>query len=249
MVTVRPSALVVVASNDGARRARFAAVISARGYEPLEAADSGHALALATRYLPDVVVADSVLAITDGSAPLVDLLAHAADTHDTPAVIIAPEAEHDLGERLEKVLAQRTNAAQGSLTLRRALADIRASAAAAADPHRIANAAGNAMISVLVADDNARYVEANDAVCALTGYSRSDLLGMSIWDLTPDYTMDEGRRMWARFRQVKRSDGTYRLRRHSGEIVTIRFAAEADMLPGLHVSAMAPLRLLSIIKN
>jgi PAS domain S-box-containing protein len=39
--------------------------------------------------------------------------------------------------------------------------------------------------AIFIADDDRRYVDANAAACALSGYSRSELIGKSINDLTP----------------------------------------------------------------
>jgi len=146
---------------------------------------------------------------------------------------------------------------ESMLPLRRALADVRDAAKRSADStiareeraRQMATSAGETMISILIADDEARYVEVSPAVCALTGYSHDELLRMTIWDLTGEERTPQGKRLWRRFLKDGRYEGPYRIQRKSGEIVTIRCSAEAHVAPGLHVSALAPPRLLSAIKK
>jgi PAS domain S-box-containing protein len=102
---------------------------------------------------------------------------------------------------------------------------------------------------LLIADDDARDVEANAAICALSGYSRDELLEMSVVDLTLENRTKQDRRMWERFRRDGRFEGSYRIRRRTGEAVTIRCAASANVAPGLHVSTLAPVRLLDAIRS
>jgi len=140
--------------------------------------------------------------------------------------------------------------------LRRVLADIRANASEAADAatlsdraRQIASGTDESIISVLVADDNARYVEANAAVCALSGYTREQLLEMSIWDLSADEVIARGQRAWKRFLRDGRFEGNYRIKRSTGEHVTIQCSSAANVVPGLHVSTMASARLLHVLRG
>jgi hypothetical protein len=55
--------------------------------------------------------------------------------------------------------------------------------------------------------------------------------------------------LWERFIRDGRFEGSYRIRRRTGETVTIRCAASANVSPGLHVSALAPARLLEVIRS
>ena len=137
------------------------------------------------------------------------------------------------------------------------MADIRSAAQDGCDDaatlsdraRHIATGTDEAMISVLVANDDARYVEANSAICALTGYSRDELLAMSIWDLSAEELVDRGRRAWKRFLREGRFEGSYRIRRSTGEHVTTRCSSAANVVPGLHVSTMAPPRLLQVLRT
>jgi PAS domain S-box-containing protein len=265
------SALVLVASNDDVRRAEIVRGVEQNGHRVVEAVDGLNAVTAATRYIPDLVIADAVLPRLDGVQVaaslrenpdttdvviiLVGTIAAAADVADPGWVVV--ESTKDVAPMTATLLSRRTAASDAIVTLRRALADVRASANGPAGngattlvrARQIANSVEELMISVLVADDDARYVEANAAACALSGYSRAELLAMTIWDLTPEQRVPRDRRLWDRFKRDGRFEGSYRIRRRTGEIVTIRCAASANVSPGLHVSALAPARLLEVIRS
>jgi PAS domain S-box-containing protein len=131
----------------------------------------------------------------------------------------------------------------------RACADDDSAAASRMRARQMANGVEESMISVLIADDDAPYAEANAAICALTGYSRAELLAMTIGDLTPEHRVGHDRRLWERFKRAGRSEGSYRIRRRSGESATIRCASSANVAPGLHVATLAPPRLLEVIRS
>jgi len=92
--------------------------------------------------------------------------------------------------------------------------------------------------AILVANDRGRYIDANARAAALTGYSREELLKLSVWDLTPPLRQGLGRRLWREFLQRGRMSGEYRLRRKSGRIVKTHYFASANVLRGIHVSAL-----------
>jgi PAS domain S-box-containing protein len=265
------SALVLVAAHDDARRERMVDLVERAGNRVLEAIDGVHAVAIATRYVPDLLIADTVLPKLDGLR-LLARLRHDPDIRDVPAMLVAgsgrTEAElddptaavlasiDDIPRHMLQVLGRRTPASDATVTLRRALADVRANVGDAGSDHdgatrayQMAHGVEEAMISVLIADDDARCVEANAAICALSGYSRRALLKMSVWDLIPENRTQHDRRLWERFKRDGRFEGSSRIRRRTGETVTIRCAASANVVPGLHVSTLAPARLLDAIRS
>jgi len=75
---------------------------------------------------------------------------------------------------------------------------------------------------VFVADSHGRYVDANDAACRMTGYSREQLLGMSIPQLAAD---PEDPRAFATLRESGRFSGELRLRRRDGSSVPVALDA------------------------
>jgi PAS domain S-box-containing protein len=94
-------------------------------------------------------------------------------------------------------------------------------------------------VAVLVADNRARYVEANEGAVLLTGYTRRELLNMSVWDLTVEADAAIGKVMWQTFLDAGELAGGYQVRRKDGRVVHTTFFAAAHVLPGLHVSALA----------
>src|SRR5690349_18025692 len=67
-------------------------------------------------------------------------------------------------------------------------------------------------IAVLIANNRARYVDANRQASRLTGYSHSELTRMALWDLTPKPQRTLGLRLWRSFLQRGRMTGRYMLR-------------------------------------
>jgi PAS domain-containing protein len=53
-----------------------------------------------------------------------------------------------------------------------------------------------APVAILIANDRARYVGVNGAATMRTGYTRSELLRMSVWDLTPQPDRSTGMTAW-----------------------------------------------------
>ena len=94
-------------------------------------------------------------------------------------------------------------------------------------------------ITLMLADDGARYVAAGGEVRELTGYDTQELLSLSVWDLTPLPDARSGEGLWSSFLASGAQEGRYRLRRRDGEPVEAQYCAIANIVPGLHVSAVA----------
>jgi PAS domain S-box-containing protein len=97
-------------------------------------------------------------------------------------------------------------------------------------------------VAILVANNRARYVDVNRHAVALTGYTREELLRMRLADLTPNPNQAVGRRLWRAFLRRGRMAGKYTLRRKDGSTITTTYLAMANVLPGVHVSALVPHR-------
>lgn len=96
--------------------------------------------------------------------------------------------------------------------------------------------------AVLVADDQRRLVDGNDAACELLGVSYEQLLTMRIDDIAADELRPEIDRLWTQFLAARRLDGIFALRTATGEIRVVNYAALADFpLPGIHLSRLRPL--------
>jgi len=96
----------------------------------------------------------------------------------------------------------------------------------------------NALDAILLADDEGHYVDANPAACALTGYSRAELLRLAAWDLAPTPVADAARRLWMDFVASGRQEGEYRLLRKDGSERDVEYRAVARITPGLHLSIL-----------
>ncbi len=88
----------------------------------------------------------------------------------------------------------------------------------------------------LVADDRGSYVDCNDIACSLLGYTRDEILGKSVWDLTPDGNQVEGLLLWQEFISRGSDAGVYWLNRKDGTLVEVAYHALANVEPGRHVS-------------
>ena len=96
-------------------------------------------------------------------------------------------------------------------------------------------------VSALAADNTGRYVAVNAPATALTGYSRAEILQMSVKDLTPAMRQDHTGELWRHFIQAGAQAGDYVLERRDGVPVNVHYAAYASVAPGVHVSILTPM--------
>jgi PAS domain S-box-containing protein len=95
-------------------------------------------------------------------------------------------------------------------------------------------------VAILIANNHARYVDVNRAAMKLTGFTRRELLHMGLSDLTPAPRRTVGTKLWRDFLTRGRMTGRYDLRRKNGSTVRVQYLAVANILPGVHVSALSP---------
>ena len=96
----------------------------------------------------------------------------------------------------------------------------------------------NAQDSILIINAEGRCVDANPAACALSGYSRVELIGRHVDDLTPHDDRDIVAAQWKDLIEKGKLAGEIRIRRKDGTSVDVEFRAVANMLPGLHLSVL-----------
>jgi PAS domain S-box-containing protein len=101
-------------------------------------------------------------------------------------------------------------------------------------------------VSALAADNTGRYVAANTLASIFTGFSREELLKMSVKDLVPAMRHDTGDR-WNRFIQCGSHAADYVLMRKDGTPLEVHYSAYASVAPGVHVSLLTPVELPSSI--
>jgi len=93
----------------------------------------------------------------------------------------------------------------------------------------------------LIADDRGRYVDCNEEACELLGYSREELLKLSVWDLTPEGNEVDGLVLWQDFIEAGVQAGIYWLVRKDGSLVEVEYRAVANATPRGHLSRLTPI--------
>ncbi|GAC1453011.1 MAG: hypothetical protein PVSMB1_01110 [Gemmatimonadaceae bacterium] len=98
--------------------------------------------------------------------------------------------------------------------------------------------AADAPVAVFLADNQGRYVWANASAAELLGYSRAEVLRLSVWDVTPVEAEADLDLLWRSFLRSSYQYGTYPVRRKSGRKRWVYYFAEPRLLPGVHVSVL-----------
>jgi PAS domain S-box-containing protein len=91
-------------------------------------------------------------------------------------------------------------------------------------------------VGVLVANDDAVYVEANRAACNLFGRTREELVGLHLSQVVDDVRRDEVDLQWRAFIRDGSQNGVFMIRLPDGSPRELRFHARANVAPGLHAS-------------
>lgn len=94
----------------------------------------------------------------------------------------------------------------------------------------------HALDAILLADDEMHWVEANPAACTLLGYSREELLRLTVLDLTLEQDRDFTQEIWRAFISDGQQKGDYTLLRRDGTTVAVEYRAVANIVPGLHLA-------------
>jgi PAS domain S-box-containing protein len=94
----------------------------------------------------------------------------------------------------------------------------------------IGEAVDNGPLAIFVADENGRYVAVSSFACDLLGYTRSELLELTVHDIAP------GEPVAASFEELDRNgllSGTSVLRHKDGSDVTIEWHASRTTVAGM----------------
>ena len=97
---------------------------------------------------------------------------------------------------------------------------------------------GTDQIAIVIADDDARYVDANPAACLLFGLPREELLSRRVFDFSPPEAHDAVSTAWKEFRRTGTQKGQFRLLRPDGTVRLLEFSAVANISPGYHASVL-----------
>jgi PAS domain S-box-containing protein len=93
----------------------------------------------------------------------------------------------------------------------------------------------NAPAAMWLVDDERRYREVNDAACEMLGVAREKLLGTQVDEYADDQDRRAIPRLWDEFVRARSSHGELHFRSAEGDVITTRFVAQADVVPGLHL--------------
>ncbi|HEY4427783.1 MAG TPA: LuxR C-terminal-related transcriptional regulator [Solirubrobacteraceae bacterium] len=96
----------------------------------------------------------------------------------------------------------------------------------------------DSLVPMLVADDRRRYVDVNRAASLLLRLSRSQLLALSIDDLSPRGTAGETERLWQQFIRDGTQSGTFELDVPGSGRLLVDYSAKAAVQPGRHLSLL-----------
>jgi PAS domain S-box-containing protein len=96
----------------------------------------------------------------------------------------------------------------------------------------------NALETILIADDEAFFVDANPAATEMLGYDREEILRMSLWDLILSSEHEPTREGWRDFLTRGEQSGILSLNQADGGKVEVEYQAVANFQPGLHLSIM-----------
>ena len=92
--------------------------------------------------------------------------------------------------------------------------------------------------AIVIADDEARYVEVNPAACALFGLSREEMLRRRVPEVAPPSMRGLAERAWIEFRSAGYQKGEFEVARPDGSIRIVEYSAKADVVRGRHLSIL-----------
>lgn len=95
-----------------------------------------------------------------------------------------------------------------------------------------------ALDPMLLADDDARYLDANPAACAFFGLSRDEICARRVVDFAPEKARAEFSAVWKLFLLEGKQRGEYCLQMPDGRWREIEFSATANVSPGQHLSIL-----------
>lgn len=94
----------------------------------------------------------------------------------------------------------------------------------------------NAINAIILADDNGNYVDGNLAACYMLGYTHSELIKLNVGQVILPHTLKMD--PYNQFLRDGQQSGVIDLLTKTGKIITTRYNAVANILPGLHLSIL-----------
>jgi len=96
----------------------------------------------------------------------------------------------------------------------------------------------NALDAVLIADDQARFVDANPAACSLLGGSRQQVVGSSLYDYMRPDRKESVAELWREFLETGSKRGLVRVYRLNGTSLVVDYSSTAHFAPGLNLTVL-----------
>ena len=256
----RPRVLLIEPHED--TRLLYAYLFEEAGYGVYSVADGIAGIRVARRRLPDVVVMEVAVPGAD-AFEILRQLQDDASTANIPAIVVTSLLHFDVPARarasgavtvlpkpteLEVLLAAVDEALIATprdrlvaRQLRRPLLALRELAKRvtpdASGQQRLRALIDRLQVAVLAIDEHGRYVAASAGASTLIGYSRSELLRMSISDAALSVDLPLTRR-WQSFLSGQQTSDEAAIDDGRGDLVTIHAAFET-ILPGLHAAAFS----------
>ncbi|OPY80295.1 MAG: Blue-light-activated protein [Syntrophorhabdus sp. PtaU1.Bin153] len=84
----------------------------------------------------------------------------------------------------------------------------------------------HAHVSIYWINEDGKLIYANDAACEASGYSRDELLSITIMDIDPDFTVERWRKHWATKKRVGSMTFESRHRSKDGRIYPVQVSAD-----------------------
>jgi PAS domain S-box-containing protein len=263
----RSSPLVLVFDREARTRAWYRAAFASTDYRVAEAAEGPEAVELMVAELPDLILTELRPQHRDGLTLCIIKRSNAA-TADIPilmiilddnpdveaagrlvgasALLVRPPSTATVAALARQLILATPPALITRRRVYRTLADLRKDANAH-PPHpaaieeqarQLLTHLGSTHSSIVLANDEARCIAVNAAACQLTGYSESELLSRSVWDLAPLDASEHAHMLWDRFLVNGECAGDFRMVQKDGATVAIQLCAQTNIAPGLHATVV-----------
>lgn len=96
----------------------------------------------------------------------------------------------------------------------------------------------HAMDAILLINDDFKFIDVNDAACALVGYTHEQLMQSVMWQLIPPDDLEDVHLKWRMLLQEGRHSGEVRLLCINRDIINADYTAVAHITPGLHLISL-----------
>jgi len=234
---------ILVVDDEPDLLALYSVMLDQEGYQVLQAATATECLQIVKDELPDIVLLDVILPDLDGIEVCKRIKADEATArilviHISGTLISADNAAEALEAGadgyLTKPIEPRALLAHVNALLRWKQAE----QALARSEEQFRAAFDNALDAMLIADDQAKFVDANPAACALFGVPRDELLKRSLSDFLAPAERRPTERAWETFIADGERRGDTRLHRPDGTTRELEYRAKASFLPHRHLSVL-----------